>query len=807
MEPNFAYKKSGSFLLLTLLAAIFFQDAVWSQVSKQPDTKGYGKASYTISSAGKFMQHWWVAGPFPVTKDSIEPDGALQEKAFKADFTSNLQVTAGQSLPALTPEQNNFSWKQVSQTSDIINLDSIYNGKEYVYAYALAEIKTDKPIKLILAVGSDDGIKIWHNGKLVHENWVPRGIVKDNDLVPLQLEKGSNQVLLKVQDINQGWGFTARLLDKATLAGQLTKASMAGSLDKVQMLADHGADVNQADKNGMAPIVAAKISGRNEVVQLLLKKGAVDKPVPSAEMITDKYYTSLKDKPSPGIALLVATDGKIIYKKGFGYADLKNKITVTPETKFRIGSVTKQFTAAAILKLQEKGLLSVTDKLSRFIPDFPRGDEVTIHHLLTHTSGIRSYTSKNEFIDRVTKTITPDSLIAFFKNDPYDFNPGERYMYNNSAYFLLGYIISQVSGKSYDAYLKETFFEPLQMNNTGIHYAGIKLEKEAKGYTKNSNNKFEEGLNWDMSWAGAAGAMYSTVDDLLKWNQALHGGKVLSEKSYQAAITPVVLNSGEQAASKYGYGLAMYRYRGIDAIGHSGGLHGFVTQLVYYPAEKLTVAMFTNTSDPEVNFSPDIIAEAFLWNKMDAQASYAESGMKPKNLEQYTGRFEILNVGVITVTAEEGRLFAQLSGQPKFEIFPAAEHEFFWKVVEARIKFSRENENGEITHAVLYQNGQEMKAKKLAEEKVIELDASVFDNYAGKYRLNANIVVTILKENNKFYAHPTEQPKLEMLPVSDTDFVIKEINAKLRFVKGPDGKATKFVLNMNGGNSDVLRIE
>ncbi len=806
MDTRAAFGRLSSFFYLAIFILILKPDLAFTQAAKQNTSGGYGKASYGLITAGKFMQHWLVAGPFTITKDSSAPDDSVQEEAFKADFTSNLKVVSGQSVPAFASADNNVSWKQVSQNNDIIDLDGIFGGKDFVYAYALAEIKASQPTKVMLAVGSDDGVKVWHNGKLVHENWTPRGIEKDNDLVPLELKKGSNQILLKVQDMRGGWGFTARLLDKKTLARHLTKASSAGALDKVKMLADHGANLNMADENGLLPIVVAKVSGRKEVVQLLLEKGATDKPVPPGETLIDQYYTSLNDKLSPGMAILVAKDGKVVNRKGFGYADLAAKARVTPETKFRIGSVTKQFTACAIMKLQEKGLLGVKDKLSKYLPDFPRGDEVTIHHLLTHTSGIHSYTGKPEFISRVTKTITPDSLISFFINDPYDFNPGERYQYNNSGYFLLGYIISKVSGKSYDDFLKETFFDPLQMKKTGIHYAGIKLDKEAKGYSRNNENKFEPSLNWDMSWAGAAGAMYSTVDDLLKWNQALHNGKVLSEESYKAIITPVVLNNGEQASPKYGYGLGMYKYRNVDAIGHSGGLNGFLTQLAYYPEDKLTVVMFTNTSDPQVNFSPEKIAEAFLWNKMEAQTSYAVASIKPANLEQYTGRYQLGNIGVMTFSTEGDKLFAQFASEPKFEIFPASENEFFWKVVEARVKFIKE-ESGEIKHAIFYQGGQELKAEKLAEEKIVEMNPSVFNQYVGKYRLGANTVVTILEENGKFYAHPKEQSRLQLHPVSENEFVIKEINARLRFEKGADNKVTKVLLNMNGGNSELPRIE
>ena len=738
------------------------------------EVKGYDKASYNTSEAGKFMKTWLVAGPVSVSNDTLEPGDALQEKVFKTDIISGVNVVAGKPVPPVLVNQKDFKWQLISLNDDIIDLDTIYKGKDFVYAYALAEIKASAPSSVILAVGSDDGIKVWLNGKLVHDNWIPRGVNKDDDLVPLKLIKGSNQVLLKVQDIKGGWGFVSRMLDKDAIADQLNIAAGNGNLDKIKLLIEGGADINATNKNGITPIVAAKIGGRDDVIQMLLKKGARDNDVPSSEIIVDNFYSSLKGKEAPGIAVLVARDGNVFYRKGFGYADIKNKIMITPDTKFRIGSVTKQFTASAILKLQENNLLSVNDKLSKFIPDFPRGDEVTIHQLLTHTSGIHSYTNKEGFIDKVTKPISPDSLVNSIKKDPYDFNPGEKWLYNNSGYFILGYIISKVSGKPYAEYLKETFFDPLHMENTGIHYAGIKLEHEAKGYSKN-NIKYDDAINWDMSWAGGAGSIYSTVDDLMKWNQALYGGKVLDEKSLKSALTPVVLKNGEQPPVQYGYGLGLNKYRGEDIISHSGGLHGFVTQLSYYPKEKLTVVMFSNTAEPEVNFDPNKIAEAFLWNKMDKQTSYAESSVKPKNLQLYVGRYDLSGMAVITITTENDKLYSQLSGQQKFEIFPKSEDEFFWKVVDARIKFIKD-EKGEISQAVLFQNGQELKAKKLPELKIIDINPSTLDSYTGKYKFTGGII-TISKENNKLLPNLPGESKLEMLPLSETDFIIKEINA------------------------------
>lgn len=191
---------------------------------------------------------------------------------------------------------------------------------------------------------------------------------------------------------------------------------------------------------------------------------------------------------------------------------------------------------------------------------------------------------------------------------------------------------------------------------------------------------------------------------------------------------------------------------------------------------------------------------------MDKQVSYSEASVKPKDLQIFTGRYDLSGMAVVNITKENDKLYSQISGQAKFEIFPLSENEFFWKVVEAKIKFVKD-EKGEVSHAILFQNGQEIKAKKLPEEHVIDINPAILDNYTGKYKLKENLIVTISKENNKLFAQPTGQPKLEMSPLSETDFVIKEINAKLSFVKEGNGKVNKINLNMNNMNSELPRIE
>jgi CubicO group peptidase (beta-lactamase class C family) len=441
---------------------------------------------------------------------------------------------------------------------------------------------------------------------------------------------------------------------------------------------------------------------------------AVSAAEPSfGEEVTQKLKEATTGDTS-GVAVLVARDGKIVFQGGFGLADIEKKTPITPDTKFRIGSVTKQFTAAAMLRLAEQKKLSLNDTLDKYFPDYPKAEGVNLRQLLNHTSGFHSYTSKPEFPGRVKDPIEPGKLIEWFAGDPPDFEPGKGFSYNNSAYFLAGQVVAKASGKSLGDYLQETFFKPLEMNSTGIYVNLSPPEGAAVGYSF-TNDKYEPATPWDMSWAGGAGALYSTVGDLFRWNEALYAGKVVSVASLKDMTTPVELPKGVDGMN-YGLGLMRFEVKRLPAIGHGGGLPGWSSDLLRLPEQNCTVVVLSNGLPFPPQLNPSAISRA-LAEKLLAEeikklpAPTEDKSIDPKSFAAYVGRFDYQGA-VMTVTVEDDALMAQLTGQPKNQIYAKGKDKFFWKVVDAEVEFLRDDK-GQVTAARHTQGGVSFKAAKL----------------------------------------------------------------------------------------------
>jgi D-alanyl-D-alanine carboxypeptidase len=296
-------------------------------------------------------------------------------------------------------------------------------------------------------------------------------------------------------------------------------------------------------------------------------------------------------------SVLLANSGKVILAKGYGLANIELDVPNKPETKFRLGSITKQFTAAAILQLQEKGKLRVEDPISKHIQGTPAAwSGITIHHLLTHTSGIPSYTDEAGYQAHMRERVgAPLAFINRFRDRPLEFSPGEKFHYDNSGYFLLGVIIEQVSGLKYEDYLRKNIFEPLQMTDTGYDWPATILRNRASGYSKGEGGGVVNADFLDMGQPYAAGSLYSTVLDLYKWDRALYTTKVLSAQSIEAAFTPGKFDWAE--GIKYGYGWGIMQVHGHKVVGHGGGINGFSTVIYRAIEEDVTAIVSSNYDD------------------------------------------------------------------------------------------------------------------------------------------------------------------------------------------------------------------
>ena len=774
-------------------------------------------AIYSGLKPDDFMRNWLVLKSIPVSVEkSGEPTEEVQRQAFAEDLLKGqggeAKARPRDGLKQMIGERE-LKWESIESRSDVVDLKAGTGQGDYAIAYAWAEIELPEKTKGVLGLGSDDALKVWLNGKLVHENWSARPCVPDENIVPVDFATGANQLLLKVQNIRGDWSFACRLLSQELQANKLIGAVMNSDAKGVQKLLEQGLDVNAQAKAGVTAFQTARLHGDTEMMRLLAGHGAVtNAPMPPRDKLVDALFTRFFTNGAPGAAVVVAQNGKVLFEKGYGLADLAHGTGFAPNTKARIGSITKQFTASAILKLQERGKLNVQDKLSKYFPDFPRGDEVTLHQLLTHTSGIRSYTDKPGFMDKVTSPVEPDDLIKSFQNDAYDFDPGRKWHYDNSGYFLLGRIIEKVSGQSYGDFLRKNFFEPLGMTNTGVHHAGLALEHEALGYQFNGA-AFTNALNWDMSWAGGAGVLYSTVEDLFRWNEGVFGGKVLKDASLKTAWTPVKTeeNKDDNSGDGYGYGWGILHARDAQVIAHGGGLNGFSSYLLRLPRENFTVAVLANTQPGATGADPgrlaQLVTEICLGDKLAPRPTHeVNPAVSADAFDALVGRYDY-GAAIMTVTKEGPHLYAQLTGQPRFEIFPKSGTEYFWKVVDAQVTFVKDDK-GKVIKAVHHQGGQTINAPRLEDLKEVKVDPATYDAFVGKYDYGAGKeILTVSREGDRLFAQLTDQPKFEIFPKSPTEFFWKVVDAQVTFVKDDNGKITKVIHHQGGHTLEAPKIE
>lgn len=528
-------------------------------------------------------------------------------------------------------------------------------------------------------------------------------------------------------------------------------------------------------------------------------------------------------------AALVAENGKVIYKKGFGLASMEWNIPNQPDTKFRLGSITKQFTATLILQLVEQGKIKLDGKVSDYLPDYRRdvGEKVTVHHLLTHTSGIPSYTSMPGFFAEVSRN--PYGVADFVKkyaSRDLEFEPGSKFSYNNSGYFLLGAIIEKVTGKSYEQVLQENILAPAGMKNTGYDHHNTIINRRASGYIKTPVG-YENAPYLDMSLPYAAGSMYSTVEDLYLWDQALYGHKLLSARTTELMFKPNLDN--------YAYGWVAGKAKlgeteeAVSTIGHGGGINGFNTLITRLVDNKHLIVLLDNTSQGRrldeinravINILHDrpyaapkkSVAEALLTTiiQKDVAAALKQyQELKAKQAGVYDfGENELNNLGYqllgMKKIAEAVEIF-----KLNVEAYPQASNPYD-SLGEAYLAHG-DNElavkNYRKSLELNPKNESAAQALKKLENPTGKVDPAIYDAYVGQYELWSGFVITITREGDKLMEQATGQPKFELFPESETKFFLRVVDAQVTFVKDEKGQVTGIVLRQNGQDVPGKKIK
>jgi CubicO group peptidase (beta-lactamase class C family) len=530
-------------------------------------------------------------------------------------------------------------------------------------------------------------------------------------------------------------------------------------------------------------------------------------------------------------SVLIAEKGEVFYKKGFGLANMEWGIPNQSDTKHRLGSITKQFTSMLIMQLVEQDILKLDVPISTYLPDYPKpnGDIITIHHLLTHTSGTPNYTSFPNFMkDKSREPYSPEEFMKVFADSTLQFKPGEKFAYSNSGYFLLGVIIEKVTGKSYEQVLQDNILSPLKMDNTGYDHHATILKNRASGYQKNGSS-YRNAPYLDMSIPYAAGSLYSTVEDLYLWDQALYTNQLLSKENMELLFANHIPAFG----GHYGYGWSTGKMvignsgDSVKTIGHGGGINGFNTLITRIPSDKNLIVLFNNTGGAALNEISKAIC-GIIYNKaydmpkkslaysllndieeegIDAALIRNEEYIASDNYSLKEGEmnsvgYQLLQSGKVKEAIEVFKLTVKA--------FPKSANAYD-SLGEAYMEDGNkekavENYKKSVELNPGNQGGIDMLKKLgfdtsgLIEEIVI--DEEILENYVGKYELARGFILTVSRDGNQMKSQATGQSEVLIYPKSENVFYLKVVVAQLTFNRNENGVVESVTL-LQGGQEIV----
>jgi CubicO group peptidase (beta-lactamase class C family) len=520
------------------------------------------------------------------------------------------------------------------------------------------------------------------------------------------------------------------------------------------------------------------------------------------EAAIDSLFRQAYPSRAPGATVLIARGDTVLYRKAFGMADLELQVPMQPDHVLQLASITKQFTSVAILMLMEQGKLSLQDPLSKFVPDFPRGNEITIHHLLNHSSGIMSYTNVAEFRAKMRLDMTPEEIIGSMKGIPLEFAPGTQYNYSNTGYVLLGHIIEKLSGMSYATFIRTRIFDTLGMTQSYYGSNDAVIPRRARGYQLN-DDVFEHPEYFSPTIAYAAGGLLSTVDDMMRWTMALRRNRLISERSLRMAFTNHPLSNGRP--SNYGYGWFINELADVPTAEHPGGINGYATSGVFLPSTGMYAIVLTNHDDGN---GPELLTLKSLLLLMGKPiGAERPANLTEAQLRQWVGAYQFDDV-VRFITFDKGSLYSTREGGRPLRLIPVTERQFRFDGRLSTFEFSVQDGKRQALYADRGRKGtgRETNRTPPAERQAIAVPPTVLASYVGVYQLQPGMQIDVRLENGHLMATAMGNPPVELLAEAEDRFFIREIGAQVMFVRGPDGVVQRLVFSQGGRAMDGEKI-
>ncbi|WP_374433363.1 serine hydrolase domain-containing protein [Inhella sp.] len=485
-------------------------------------------------------------------------------------------------------------------------------------------------------------------------------------------------------------------------------------------------------------------------------------------------------KDGPGLTLLVAQGDQLLYQGARGMASVELGVPLKPEHRMRLGSITKQFAAATLLKFIEEGKAKLDDPLSKYLPDYPNGGAITLAQLLNHSSGVKSYTGIPGYMHNpIRQQLSTAELVKVFKDQPVDFAPGADFRYNNSGYVLVGAVIEAISGKAWHEALDAALLKPQRI---AVSYPGEQglVPGMVQGYSKVGADALSVAGVLSMTQPHAAGALVGDVQALWRWNQALHGGQLLKPETYQRMITP----EGAAVKARYGYGIGTDSLRGQPMLQHGGGIHGFSTLLVYQPELKLTVALLSNSDSAGINL--DLIAR-----KLGAKAmGKPYPAIQPvvvdaKALQAYEGIYSSDGRDTRTLRVQGGVLTSTRSGSQPFKLIPLGKDRFSFSNTVAQLQLERDAQ-GKVVAMQYFadadgQGERWPRTADLPQRAEYALSPSERQALVGEYKSARFSIKVFVDEQGQLRGQVPGQPVVTLKASGPREVFVVEVEATLSF--------------------------